>query len=222
MKRIGIIFLVIFLVLLNFYQCSKNKQEIKEYENLITAIQDTLIFTQKENGTYLSTISVLTAENGQTFLKMKSKDKEIQELQNAVKQYKNKIQTLTQFTSQLKFDTIVNTVVKYQDTFPTYYFSFKDEWIDLRGNSNKNNTQLSLQTTEKYDVAIYEEKKQIRIDILNRNPYSKTTGIQSFYKTKPKQKRIGVGPYIGYGYGINQKFGFEVGIGITYNLFYLW
>lgn len=227
MKTKNIFYLIIgivFLSILNIYQFDKNRHKTRNLNNLITALGDTLTIEKNKNNQYVSSITALTNENVRQFLSLKVKDKEIQDLQNSVKQYKKKIEALTQFTSQLRIDTVTNTIIEYRDkdSFPVYKWNFKDNWINLNGTSSKDNTQFSLKVTEKYDVAIYTEKKQIKVDVINYNPYSMTTGVQSFYKTKPRQKRVGVGPYIGYGYNINQKFGFEIGIGINYNLFYLW
>lgn len=208
-------------MLLNLYQFRNYRAKIKNYNTFISALEDTITIKKNKNNQYVSTISALTAESAKTFAKLDIKNKEVKELQNTIKEYKYKVETLTKFKSQIIVDTVTNTVVEYiQGELPTYKWKFKDEWIDLSGVSKEANTQFSLEVTNKYDVALYEKKKQYKIDITNYNPYSKTTNIQSFYKSKPRQKRVGIGPYIGYGY--NNGFGFQAGIGITYNILYLW
>lgn len=219
MEKYILILLLTISIIVNINQCSSNHKESNNSLQLITALEDTLVIQKNKNNQYLSSIAVLSTTTAKQFTEIESKNREIKTLQHKVKQYQERIKSLTIFQSNLSVDTIIQTVVEQTPNEPpTYHWKFKDKWIDLSGSSNKDSTQFSLQTIEKYDVAIYEEKRELKINILNQNPYSKTNSIQSFYKKLPPTKRWGIGIYTGYGYNIPQGFGYQIGIGINYQL----
>lgn len=101
-------------------------------------------------------------------------------------------------------------------------FDFSDKWRILTGHVNYHDSIMNVGIDKnsvdfKYALAIQNNKVYMTSD----NPYvkfSKTTGL-TIPSYQQKKKKFGVGPVIfgGYDFG-NSKFGFGVGIGISYNL----
>ena len=89
--------------------------------------------------------------------------------------------------------------------------------------ASHDSTKLDLKIKNEYSIIIGEEKdgflkKKSFVEIINKNPYSMTESLRT-YEVSQKKKKFSIGPYIGYGIGVNFIPQATVGIGLTYSLF---
>lgn len=228
---IAIIILIIFLV----RSCNGRKADNKEARNFLNALNDTVSHYKNKHGEDVATISVLQLQSAKDFLKVSSKDVEIQELQQVVKDYKSKLKkpgsSATNFTATTKVTNTGKTTVTPRDTvkvgeityvYPQYSDSLLNEWIEYRASMNKDSAKLDLKVNNKYSVIIGEEgglfkKKRAFVDVVNYNPYSTVEKIRTFQVSQPRPKRFGLGMSVGVAINPNLKFTPYLGIGLQYN-----
>lgn len=119
---------------------------------------------------------------------------------------------------RLKVDTV------YVDSSSRYAFKYKDRWIDIAGTIGSE-SYLNYITTDSLIVTGYSKKKgflglgkkEVYIDAYSLNPNSRIKGIQGVRIIKERQKRFGIGPYIGIGYD-GDGWVPTVGLGANYSL----
>lgn len=120
------------------------------------------------------------------------------------------------------YDTINNEIYHNIYFEVSKDFAFNDKWHSLEGNVSVNRDSLSLDISKNlvnfdYTIAV-NNKNQVYIS--SSNPYVQYKEITGLTLPKLKEKKFGIGPYVGYGYNfMGKKFGVEAGIGIQYNLF---
>ena len=152
------------------------------------------------------------------FLKLKLKDKEIVELQDLVKKYKNvKSATIIKTETKIVEKTVNKTVLDTISNTPIYESSFnlKDYiWGDIV--AKKDTTDIKINIKNDFNIVTYKEKGKLVLDVSDKNPYSITKSQRS-YINLPKQKKFGLGVNVGYGIS---KSGLSpyIGLGVNYNL----
>ncbi len=231
-RLIGLAFTIIGLVIIIFViiqvkSCHKTKDKIEIYNKL-------------DDST-----SVLTSDNINTFLSIKSKDSLILKLQSEVKDYKKKLGkdgSVTDFSTDTKISKTTKTVVTnnnpviVSDTCkkdsicnPIYSTSYSDKWITYNLQAKKDSTKLDLKTTDIYSVILGQErpkwykKKVDFVDVISDSPYSKVKSVKS-YKVTDNRKPIRFSLGIQLGYGITVQ-GFSItpspyiGVGGQFNIF---
>ena len=169
-------------------------------------------------------------------IKLKSKDEDIQKLQQLVSNYKSKLKkqgsaTIFETTTEIedKVPTKVDSIIYPKDGLivkkPVYNSSFNlGGWVVGSTKATEDSTQISLKVRNEYSVIIGEESqgwfksKKPFVEIINQNPYSETKSLRTYQVQLPKPKYFGIGPIIGYGISTDFKFQPFIGVGIQYNL----
>lgn len=227
---------IIILLILLIKTCNGRLADKKESKAFIAALEDTVSHYKNKHGQDVATISVLKASSTKDFLKLKSKDVEIQELQQVVKDYKSKLKkpgsSVTNITGVTRVDTVTITKVTPKDTvivdgityvYPEYSDSLINAWIEYRASMNRDSAKLNLKITNKYSVIIGQEgglfkKKRAFVDVINYNPYSTVEKVRTFQVSQPKPKRFGLGVSVGMAVNPDLKLTPYLGVGVHYNL----
>nr|DAR82936.1 MAG TPA: hypothetical protein [Caudoviricetes sp.] len=206
--------LIIIFIIFAFKRC---KNDIREFSNIdkLESLTDSIKYYKDNYNVLHSRISIIEADN---FTKIKSKDKDIQELQELVKKYKNiqaatVIKTETKVVEKIVNKPILDTVSKET----TYYSKFDlDGFVWGEIIAKKDSTDLILNIRNDFNIVSHYDKGKLVLDVSDKNPYTVTKSQRS-YINLPKQKRWGLG--INAGYGVS-KSGLSpyIGLGVNYNL----
>lgn len=208
-----VLIFIIIIIIFCVKACNNNIR--KENSKLIESLNDSISYYKDVEGVLHSKISVIEDDY---FLKLKLKDKEIVELQDLVKKYKN-VKSATIIKTETKIvEKIVNkTVLDTISNTPIYESSFnlKDYiWGDIV--AKKDTTDIKINIKNDFNIVTYKERGKLVLDVSDKNPYS-VTKVQRSYINLPKQKRFGLG--VNAGYGIS-KSGLSpyIGLGVNYNI----
>jgi hypothetical protein len=215
---------VVVLLILLLKGCHSKNESINERDNLIEALNDTIVTWKDKDGLSHSKIQVLETSNTEMFLAIQSQDTIIQELQIEVEKYKKRIKNQGSVT-------VFNTITEYDTTFKYRNFPDSCQFTDNINNDfikasygiNKDNQSFfSLKTYDKYTVVIGEEKeglfkKKPYVEVVNHNPYSQTKTLRT-YQTLQKKKNFSVGPHIGVGLTTDLSIRPYIGIGLQYTI----
>lgn len=240
MKKSNIlnIFLFIFigLILISiFLNTNKNSEKI----DLIEALNSDLKKWKDIDSLNNAKIQVLQTEKTKTFLKLKTNDSLVKELQKLVKKKDKEYSSLysaTIFNSSTNINTsTVSEIIKYDtiisnntvSIYPTYSSKLNlSNWIYGKVISNKDSSILDIKVRNIYSITIGVEKKNIfskgktYVDIKNHNPYTETEKMRTYQVLNTiKYKKIGIGPVVGL--GIDKKINptFFIGFGLQYSIF---
>lgn len=207
--------LIFAIIIIIFCVKACNNGIRKENSKLIESLNDSISYYRDVEGILHSKISVIEDDY---FLKLKLKDKEIVELQDLVKKYKNVksatiIKTKTKIVEKIVNKTVLDTI----SNTPIYESSFnlKDYiWGDIV--AKKDTTDIKINIKNDFNIVTYKERGKLVLDVSDKNPYS-VTKVQRSYINLPKQKRFGLG--VNAGYGIS-KSGLSpyIGLGVNYNI----
>ena len=238
-KTTSIVSIVLIIVLSFFIVRSRNQDKIiSEKTNLINALNDTVKIWKDKNGISHSKTEVIKTSSISDFLKQNVKDKETKELQNVVKENKNRLGkqgSVTKFNGIIEFETEIPTL---RDTVyipkdglvikkPVYNSSFDmDGWVVGSVKASEDSTKINLRIKNDYTVIVGEEKtgflglgkRKPFVEVTNKNPYSETTSLKTYQVENYKIKRFGVGPNISYSLGANGQLYPTFGIGLQYNI----
>lgn len=207
--------LIFAIIVIIFCVKACNNNIRKENSKLVESLNDSISYYRDVEGILHSKISVIEDDY---FLKLKLKDKEIVELQDLVKKYKN-VKSATIIKTETKIvEKIVNkTVLDTISNTPIYESSFnlKDYiWGDIV--AKKDTTDIKINIKNDFNIVTYKEKGKLVLDVSDKNPYS-VTKAQKSYINLPKQKKFGLGINTGYGISKNGLSPY-IGLGINYNL----
>ena len=238
-KITSIVSIVLIIILSFFIVRSRNQDKIiSEKTNLINALNDTVKIWKDKNGISHSKTEVIKTSSISDFLKQNVKDKETKELQNVVKENKNRLGkqgSVTKFNGIVEFETEIPTL---RDTIyipkdglvikkSIYNSSFDmDGWVTGSVKASEDSTKINLRIKNDYTVIIGEEKtgflglgkRKPFVEVTNKNPYSETTSLKTYQVENYKIKRFGVGPNISYSLGANGQLYPTFGIGLQYNV----
>lgn len=218
MKRNNIIYTVfiiaVILSYITFFSYTVYKD--RNYSSSrIESLTDSIQYYKDSYNVLHSKISIIEADN---FTKINSKDKDIQELQELVKRYKN-VQAATVIKTETKIvEKIVNKPILDTISKETAYYSKFDlegfVWGEII--AKKDSTDLILNIRNDFNIVSHYEKGKLVLDVSDKNPYSITKSQRS-YINLPKQKKWGLGISAGYGANKNGLSPY-IGLGINYNL----
>lgn len=208
-----VLIFIIIIIIFCVKACNNNIR--KENSKLVESLNDSISYYRDVEGILHSKISVIEDDY---FLKLKLKDKEIVELQDLVKKYKN-VKSATIIKTETKIvEKIVNkTVLDTISNTPIYESSFNLKgyiWGDIV--AKKDTTDIKINIKNDFNIVTYKEKNKLILDVSDKNPYSITKSQRS-YINLPKQKRFGLGVNTGYGIS-NSGLSPYIGFGINYNL----
>ena len=240
MKTNTNILLAVAVIIFLLFNANSWRKQSKEQGDLIEVLGSELITWKNENGMNHAKIRTLTTQKTQAFLKIKSQDSNIIELQNLVKTYKKELKkggSVTVIKTVTKHDTIYrstnNTIFTdfntfVIDTFENIWmktsFGFKFKEISEDGNFKIDSVRFNLKIRNSYSVIIGSEKtkwygkRKSFVEVINKNPYSSTIALRTYEVATPVPKRIGLGPVLGYGFSNGFQPELFVGFGLQYNL----
>ena len=240
LNKITSIVSIVLIIILSFFivkSCNQDKI-ISEKTNLINALNDTVKIWKDKNGISHSKTEVIKTSSINDFLKQNVKDKETKELQNVVKENKNRLGkqgSVTKFNGIIEFEkeipTLRDTIYIPKDGLvikkPVYNSSFDmDGWVVGSVKASEDSTKINLRIKNDYTVIVGEEKtgflglgkRKPFVEVTNKNPYSETTSLKTYQVENYKIKRFGVGPNISYSLGANGQLYPTFGIGLQYNI----
>lgn len=241
----GAMILALFAILL-MQECENNAQ-LAEQDNLYKVSQDSIKIWKDKDGLSNAERSVFETEKTETFLKMRSQDEMIINLQTLVEKNKSKLKSqgiagiiTTEGTAKIEVATeSIDTskyVLKGDTKFPIYNSSFKLQgegksfskrgWVFGNTTARVDSTFVNLKYRDSMSVVVGREKKGFLglgrgtpyADIKLYNPYSEVKDMRIYQTSLPRRKNFSVGPGFIYGIGANFTFDFYAGIGVHYNL----
>lgn len=204
------------------YKINYLSKRLELKDNMVKSLNDSL--RVKGNSARISRIET---HNVKEVLKESSSDSLFIQLQEAIKRLEKEVKangsSITSFETKLKTTGSSKTEVVKKDSTVSFKSNFKDEWINLTTESNKDSTKFDLEVTNKYNVILGYERKSFFskpkpfVEVEDLNKYSNVTGIRSVSvkDTRPKlefkwnvgvganydmfSQRFGFGPYGGFG-----------------------
>lgn len=220
------IVLVILLILAVVYIRNLRK-DLKTKDNLELALNDTIKTWKDKQGRSHSKIIAFETQNAKDFLNLKTKDKEILELQDVVKEYKKALKkqgSATNFESETIYDTIYEEIPG-AITDSSYYSSINNDWIKSEFGYIKDSSFFRLKVVNKYSLIIGSEsnglfKKRVPFaEVINHNPYSQTTKLRTYQVQIPDPRRFGVGVFAGPAITSDLIITPVIGVGLYYSIF---
>lgn len=227
--------LLFILALLLMQKCS-DYSKAKEANGLVSALNDTVKIWKDKDSASHAIIEIIETYKIRQFKYLQNKDAQINELQQLVIKYEDRIKnngSVTTFKDKIiikdKFITKVDTIIVYNDNYLVKELQFKSDF-DMKGwvvgniVANKDSTSLNLKIKNEYVVVLGYEKqglfkpKKPYAEVINKNPYSELTQLRSYQvKIKPPSA-LGLGVVAGYGISNNLTPSFFLGMGIQYSL----
>jgi hypothetical protein len=218
---------------------SQKEDKYRDAKALMASMEDSLKVMRNRDSSLTATISVLETENTKQFLSLVSKDLDILNLQELVRQYKAKLKdggSATILGTDTKIDTKNPTKVSPRDTFvkdsfiylyPEYASDFNlNGWVTGFVTSNKDSVQVSLSVKNDYSIVIGKEsqglfkKKKTFVEVTSKNPYTQIQTLRTYQVAEPKPNKFGIGIQAGYGLTLNNTPTLTpyIGVGVSYNL----
>lgn len=227
-KRIiagAIILLIALVIFLLLKQCNIPKPEISVTRD------DSTQYYKNKLGQEVAALKMERDEYGKT-LTIQFRDS-IAKLHNTIDKKVKEITILRQKGTVIidntkppivKIDTVPGVEQEYlsvEQNFDNSYYH-ANAFISLSGGTST----MKLQTFDTLSVVakvvtegrIFHRKSYLQVDAINANPYNKIEGLNVYRQPLPKQKKIGIGPQVGYGFSQSFKPSVYVGIGIHYSL----
>jgi hypothetical protein len=191
---IAIVILICAICCLSYCNHKSNKKA-NNLNTLYVSVQDTLKTTLNSKGELESKIEVITTENVNAFIKLKTNDKVIKTLQDQVKYYKNKLSngsSVTVATTTTHIDTIfvndINDVVFTCDT-PTYTTKLDDKfdgWITGKVIQSYDTCKINMDIKNDFSIVIGKEKGKTIAILTDKNPYTKINNLRIYQVNKDK------------------------------------
>lgn len=221
------------IVLVMSTTCTRQKLDIAE--NNIQALNDSVRTYQLKNGELLSAKKTLIIEKNllETYLDISKKD-----IRDLEKKLKSQVEYIGKLEQSIKVDTIVmhDSIIVESDT-TKIYFNYDDDWLNMSGLTwlSKYDYGTTLNTLSMKTPLTIGLTEDNQFFVTTPNPYISFTDINGAKVLETtRQKRWGIGPYLGFGvnvsYGagltntqwlVNKPhigFGFEIGIGVSYQI----
>ena len=219
---IYIISFILFIIsIISIKQCSYNKYL---YKNSISALTDTIKYYNGKNNEHVATKTILeTNINNLKYIN----DSLYNVLKNIKVKNPDNVTYIETIISNEKHDTC--WVINKSDSINTIYkqFNFSDQYHKLDGyiyyikkENKKDSLGLSIdhnQTFANFTVT----QKDNQLYIVSNNPYIKYNNIIAIKNTNSKNiqknKRFGIGPYIGVGINYKGQIQPTIGIGLNWS-----
>lgn len=212
---------VVVLAILWFRSCSEKRNLEKNIAQNSEVLQDTIQHYKNKEGKEVATRLAMQGEKQSLELLLASQTDSTQQLKSLVKYYK-KVAAAIHTETITKIDSI--QVPYYIDGADFIVpFSLQEKWYGVSGRSTNKGLFLDQLTIPNTQSIVIGDKKtgffktQFRIDVVNSNPFIKTTKVDGYSLTE-RTKRIGIGVFAGYGFSANGLSPI-LGLGVSYNLF---
>jgi len=217
---------VVLLFFSNLRSCSNRKELEHEQEELIAALADTVQHFTNKQGEQVAQIQTLRDERAKDFVKLKTKDEEIIQLQQRVKEYQKKLSkpgsSVTNTKTETQIDTTIKTepepviIVRSDTAYPVYKSSLKNKWVDISIRADVDSTDFKLKTYDEYSTIVGYDKKKKKwfTDVISSSPYTSVKTTRTFQTKLPKPKKWAIGAVAAY--GVNKTFqpDFFFGVGV--------
>lgn len=215
-----------------YLKLDKQNQKVNEQANTIAALGDTIRQHKDSEGRLVSTITSFQAQSSKDFLKLKTKDSTITELQKVVKTNEKRIKntgSATVFTSTTNVDTGAKTQIIYpqkdqdslqgikKDTgrqatypFPIYESQISwGKWGYFRIVSSKDSTHLKGFINNEYSVVVGEDNSPNLFHPFRKaTPFSEVTNYNPYSSTKTlRTYQTSLPPPKTWGVGITGGYG---------------
>lgn len=223
---IGVGIVITVIVLLFVRKCTTTKPDV-------IATQDSTQYYKNKMGQEVAALK----QREQDFYRVKeagyldsiaklynSKSRLLQEV--AVLRQKGTVTISVASPPLIKRDTIPGecpTITLVEQVFTNPYY-----WAEVSiPVNNQDSSKISIQTFDTLSIitktvnegGLFNRKTYLQVDAVNSNPFNHITGLEVYRQPLPKQKKIGIGPFIGFGVSGNSllKPNIVVGIGVQYN-----
>ncbi len=216
LRIVSLVLLVLVFILYNRYNYNmKQKQQLQDFNNQLNT--EVEVWKTKE-GLSKARIVVIESKNAESFMRIKTLDKEIQNLQKEVLTYKNRLKnsgsSVTTIRDSIKIDTTILNIKVVKDSinirdsvvYRNSYSSFfnLDNYVYGRINSYEDSLNINMKIINDYTLVIGQIKKGLfkkpilYAEITNKNPYSEISSLRTYQvKSKIKKYNFGIGPAIG-------------------------
>lgn len=239
----NIVFLIVGALLIWYtYLYMNAKDELQSNLDLLNASQKETVFYKDKYGRESALSEQMKVINADQFLKLKSSDSIITELQQLVKDNKNKLSEGGSSATVIKSEgqvikttpTVINTPGTIEDGFE-YETNYEDKWAKYNIIANKDSIKLDFKYVDKYSLVLGKQKDSTlsffprllskKVDyawVTTASPYSKIKSTKTMQVVVPPEPRLSLGIQAGYGFGgSNLQPAPYVGIGVSYRLLYL-
>jgi hypothetical protein len=206
---LGIMLLVLLVVgSLIFIMKSGSKTEYSS--TFVNALQDSLHTERNSKGELITFISVLQTQNSKDIIDIKTKDKTLLRLQEALKKARKGNVTV------VETNTTIHGVLSL-DSSKTK-FNFEDKWVSLKGETYPN-PQFDLKVVNEPVIKQYIKDGKMVAEYTDGNPYVTVTNMKSFSPLPKKTllDKIKVGPSITW--TPLSGGGFQPGFSVIYSLY---
>ncbi len=212
--RYVIVALIAAIAILSFRACVSRGEKLDQYKEVVQLQHDTIVQYQDVAGNQHAQVAIQQAD--MEFLKalhakeidsilylLNIKDKQVQGVTMA--------STSTAATIKPRVDTV------FVDSSHTdYNLTYTDKWLKINGKIGSNNF-LKYSYKDSLIFTTLVTKNLLRVDAYSLNPNTTITGLTSIKIPIPKEKKWGLGPYMGYGFDGN-KMQASAGISLHYSL----
>lgn len=192
MKDYFYIAAIIFLLFAWTNSCKNNDKN----QELINAVNDTVLTYKNKQGLYESKISVLHASRKQLLSINAGKDSTIRKLQELVKKSGSGTTSATIHSGTTSGTISGNTISVSKDTiykdsiayiYPEYHYADSSKWHNFKITMCKDSTNLFYKINNQYSyITRYEKQKGFFskkipiVTVTNLNPYTTTTEIRTW------------------------------------------
>lgn len=213
----AILFIIMLVIAsLSISKCTSTKNE---YIDNIKIMNDTIEYYKSKNGQLIAEKNLFSGDIDNLKYLNDSLYKEIEDLK-----LKNKVKDIVYVNNEIVNEKHDTTYIVREDTISNGFvheFVFNDEWRELEGKVKYSNDSVNVGIDKdivKFDYTVAIDKNN-KVYITSNNPYIKYNEISGYTIPKPKNKRFGIGPFIGVTYDIvNNKVAPTFGIGLSYDL----
>lgn len=206
--------------LITIKTCNGYKDTLNERELMVKALNDSIQYFKDKDGLNKARISVLETSNLEYFTSLSIKDQEIKNLQNLVSKNKKNLESATIIKTITKIDTIIKEVkVKADDNIREAFYDLNG-WAYGSIISYRDSTGISINIKNDLSIVHKKDKKGSYVEVFDKNPYTTTEAIRSYYKLNKPTKKSNWSLGINASYGVNYKGEFMpyIGVGINRNL----
>lgn len=203
-----------------FRQCQKSRSLASEITSINSVKNDTIQYYKTKEGEWAASKLSYQGEKAslEAFLTAaRDSSKQFERLASYYRNIKAGVKTETK--------TVIDSIeVPYivEGTPFTIPFSKQEQYYSLTGRSTNNGLYLdNISIPNSQSIVIGKKKigffkSELRVDVVNSNPYIKTTKLDS-YVQQERIKRVAIGPYVGVGIGVNgiQP---QIGVGVSFGV----
>lgn len=219
------LFLVVGLCIVSFERAFEIGSKSSETD-LQNSLKDSITYYRDAYNNLYAKTSIIETDNEKYFLQIKSKDSTIIRLQNLVSKYKKNLNaggSVTVIKDSIYIDRY-KPVILGKDTIvfsqSVLLDTVSNKWIKAKYGFDKGVSVLNLSVLNDYEIVIGKDSKtrQNFVQVKNNNPYTTVNTLKTFRKELPKDKKLGLGFYVGYGLNTNMQLKPSIGISLNYNL----